>query len=71
MDKYGNKNDQLANKTNGLLEINLPDLQKTLDVQSLQLFSTQTQSLENRKKLAEQTKGEDLNLKIKCFSESL
>lgn len=37
-------------------KINLPELQKTLDIQSLQLFSTQTQSLENRKRLAEQTK---------------
>ncbi|KAJ3370301.1 hypothetical protein HDU91_006301 [Kappamyces sp. JEL0680] len=36
--------------------INLPELQKTLDVQSLALFSTQTASLESRKKLAEQTK---------------
>jgi hypothetical protein len=38
-------------------KINLPELQKTLDIQSLELFSTQTQSLENRKKLAENTKG--------------
>ncbi|KAI8898509.1 hypothetical protein BC833DRAFT_564899 [Globomyces pollinis-pini] len=37
-------------------KVNLPELQKQLDVQSLQLFSTQTASLESRKKLAEFTR---------------
>lgn len=37
-------------------KVNLSELQKELDVQSLDVFKTQSNSLENRKKLAERTR---------------
>jgi hypothetical protein len=40
-----------------LLEINLSELQKTLDVQGEELVDSQKESLVGRKSLAEKTKG--------------
>lgn len=39
-------------------EINLSDLQKTLDTTALELVESQKESMVGRKKLAEQTRGE-------------
>ena len=53
---------RLASRVNylphiSLLEINLSELQKTLDVQSEELVDSQKESLVGRKALAEKTKG--------------
>lgn len=52
---------QIARRANYLahvsLEINLSELQKTLDVQGEELVDSQKESLVGRKALAEKTKG--------------
>ena len=49
------------------LEINLSELQKTLDVQGEELVDSQKESLVGRKALAEKTKGQERN----CYNNSL